>query len=93
MEKEIGKYLATPGKKVSLKDYQTTYNGDQEKEDGKQELEEIKEKLSKLQETLYAANAHSVLISFSGDGCGRKRQRNLSCDVWVKPTGMPGIQF
>lgn len=72
MKKEIEKYLAVPGKKVSLKDYSTSYNGDQEKEDGKEELEEIKEKLSKLQETLYAANAHSVLILFQAmDAAGK----------------------
>lgn len=72
MKKEIEKYLAVPGKKVSLKDYQTTYNGDQEKEEGKQELEEIKEKLSKLQETLYAANTHSVLVLFQAmDAAGK----------------------
>lgn len=72
MKKEIEKYFATPGKKVSLKDYETTYNGDQEKEDGKQELEEIKERLSKLQETLYAANAHSILILFQAmDAAGK----------------------
>lgn len=72
MKKEIEKYLAVPGKKVVLKDYQTGYDGDQEKEDGKQELEEIKEKLSKLQETLYAANAHSILILFQAmDAAGK----------------------
>ncbi|SHE86461.1 polyphosphate kinase 2 family protein [Pedobacter caeni] len=72
MKKEIEKYLATPGKKVSLKDYDTTYNGDQEKEEGKEELEEIKERLSKLQETLYAANAHSILILFQAmDAAGK----------------------
>ncbi|WP_342327952.1 polyphosphate kinase 2 family protein [Pedobacter sp. FW305-3-2-15-E-R2A2] len=72
MKKEIEKYLAVPGKKVSLKDYRTSYNGDQEKEDGKEELEEIKERLSKLQETLYAANAHSVLILFQAmDAAGK----------------------
>ena len=72
MKKEIEKYLAVPGKKVVLKDYQTSYDGDQEKEDGKQELEEIKEKLSKLQETLYAANAHSILILFQAmDAAGK----------------------
>ena len=72
MKKEIEKYRAVPGKKVSLKDYKTSYDGDQEKEDGKEELEEIKEKLSKLQETLYAANAHSILILFQAmDAAGK----------------------
>lgn len=72
MKKEIEKYLAVPGKKVLLKDYETSYNGDQEKEDGKQELEEIKERLSQLQETLYAANAHSILILFQAmDAAGK----------------------
>lgn len=72
MKKEIEKYLAVPGKKVLLKDHQTSYNGDQEKEDGKEEMDEVKERLSKLQETLYAANSHAILILFQAmDAAGK----------------------
>lgn len=72
MKKEIEKYLAVPGKKVSLKDYETSYDGDQEKETGKLELDDIKEELSNLQETLYASNSHSILILFQAmDAAGK----------------------
>lgn len=72
MKKEIEKYLAVPGEKVSLKKFDTSYHGDQQKEEGELELQKIKEKLSKYQETLYAANQHSVLIIFQAmDAAGK----------------------
>lgn len=72
MKKEIEKSRVTPGKKVSLKDYDTSYSGDLEKEAGKAELDLTKEELSKLQETLYAADSHSILILFQAmDAAGK----------------------
>lgn len=72
MKDEIKQYFATPGKKVSLKDYNTSYEGVMEKEEGKDLLTEIKEQLSDFQETLYAANTHSVLIIFQAmDAAGK----------------------
>jgi PPK2 family polyphosphate:nucleotide phosphotransferase len=72
MKDEIEQYLATPGKKVSLKNYDTRYRGDLEKEEGKERLEEIKLKLSAAQETLYAENTRSVLIIFQAmDAAGK----------------------
>lgn len=72
MEKELKQYLASPGKKISLKDYSTSYDGDKEKDESQQELEEIKELLGKYQETLYASNTHSVLILFQAmDAAGK----------------------
>lgn len=72
MKKEIEKSRVTPGKKVSLKDYDTSYSGDLEKEAGKTELDLTKEELSKLQETLYAADSHSILILFQAmDAAGK----------------------
>lgn len=62
MEKEIKQYLVAPGKKVSLNDYSTSYNGDKDKETAVPELEEIKAQLSDDQETLYASDSRSVLI-------------------------------
>ncbi|WP_316788030.1 polyphosphate kinase 2 family protein [Pedobacter frigoris] len=72
MKDEIKQYFATPGKKVSLKDYNTSYKGELVKDDGKDLLEEIKEQLSNFQETLYAANSHSILIIFQAmDAAGK----------------------
>lgn len=72
MKKEIEKSRVTPGKKFSLKDYNTAYAGDLEKEAGKTELDLTKEELSKLQETLYAADSHSILILFQAmDAAGK----------------------
>lgn len=72
MKKELEKYLVPEGKKFSLKDYETSYNGDQDKDNGKLELEAIKQELSDLQETLYAANSRSVLILFQAmDAAGK----------------------
>lgn len=72
MKKEIEKSRVTPGKKFSLKDYDTAYKGELEKEAGKAELDLTKEELSKLQETLYAADSHSILILFQAmDAAGK----------------------
>lgn len=72
MKDEIAQYFAVPGKKVSLKNYDTRYRGDLEKEEGKERLEEIKLKLSAAQETLYAENTRSVLIIFQAmDAAGK----------------------
>nr|WP_121274252.1 polyphosphate kinase 2 family protein [Pedobacter schmidteae] len=72
MKKEIEQYLVTPGKKVSLDNYTTTYSGLNDKENGIKELEEIKQELSEFQETLYAADSHSILILFQAmDAAGK----------------------
>lgn len=72
MKDEIAQYFAVPGKKVSLKNYDTRYRGNLEKEEGKERLEEIKLKLSAAQETLYAENTRSVLIIFQAmDAAGK----------------------
>ncbi|NQX56592.1 polyphosphate kinase 2 family protein [Pedobacter panaciterrae] len=72
MKDEIEQYLAAPRKKVSLKNYDTRYRGNLEKEEGKERLEEIKLKLNAAQETLYAENTRSVLIIFQAmDAAGK----------------------
>ena len=72
MKNEIEQYLAAPGDKFSLKNYETKYTGKQEKEDGERELEEIKNRLSVFQETLYAADSYALLIIFQAmDAAGK----------------------
>jgi PPK2 family polyphosphate:nucleotide phosphotransferase len=72
MSVDIKKYRAAAGKKIKLKNYSTDDTGDLDKESGKAELEAVKVKLSTYQETLYAENAHSVLIIFQAmDAAGK----------------------
>src|SRR5690349_13707693 len=72
MKKEIAQFLVSPGRKVSLDDYATSYSGPNDKENGKDQLAEIKEKLNGFQETLYAADSRSVLIIFQAmDAAGK----------------------
>jgi len=72
MKKDIEKYLAEPGTKISLKNYSTSYSGKLDKEDGLMELQEAKDKLDDFQETLYAANSHSLLVIFQAmDAAGK----------------------
>lgn len=72
MKKEIEQFLVSPGKKVSLDDYATSYSGENDKENGRDQLVEIKEKLKGFQETLYAADSRSILIIFQAmDAAGK----------------------
>eukprot|EP01133_Synstelium_polycarpum_P019599 gene19599-23476_t len=72
MKKDIEKYLAAPGTKISLKNFDTNYHGALDKEAGKLELEAVKQQLDDFQETLYAADSNSVLIIFQAmDAAGK----------------------
>ena len=72
MKEEILTYLAKPGKKVQLKNYDTSYKGTLDKEIGKKELEAVKLLLNASQQKLYAANTHSVLVIFQAmDAAGK----------------------
>lgn len=72
MKKETEQFLVSPGKKISLDDYATSYSGPNDKENGGEQLAEIKKKLNGFQETLYAADSRSVLILFQAmDAAGK----------------------
>jgi PPK2 family polyphosphate:nucleotide phosphotransferase len=62
MKDDTLQYKVVPGKKVNLKKYTTTYEGDLDKAAGKKKLEEIKLELNKSQQKLYASNTHSLLV-------------------------------
>ncbi|MES2829436.1 MAG: polyphosphate kinase 2 family protein [Bacteroidota bacterium] len=55
-------YLAKSGKKINLKNYETTYKGNLEKEAGLLQLSALKKKLNIAQEKLYASGNHAVLV-------------------------------
>lgn len=73
------KYSVKPGTEISLKDFDTSYDGqikikgdEIDKDEGQKLLEEGKEKLSELQDKLYAHNQYSVLIVFQAmDAAGK----------------------
>ncbi len=72
MKAEQNEYLAVPGKKISLKDFNTSYDGNLEKEAGRQELKELKKRISLFQETMYASDTHSLLVIFQAmDAAGK----------------------
>jgi len=72
MKKDLTQYIAQPGRKVSLKNFTTTYPAEGEKEQGEIQLEEVKKRLSLLQETMYASRSHTVLVVFQAmDAAGK----------------------
>jgi PPK2 family polyphosphate:nucleotide phosphotransferase len=72
MSKDTERFLASPGKKIKLKDFPTNYTGSLLKEEGKTNLAAIKTKMSLHQETLYAQKTHSLLIIFQAmDAAGK----------------------
>jgi len=66
-------YLATPGKKIKLKDFSTDDTGDfKDKKDAAKPTEKQIEELRKLQEVLYADASHAILVVLQAmDGGGK----------------------
>jgi len=57
------KYIVKEGKKVSLKDYSTTYNGSKfTKEQGERLLQNSMDQLASLQDKLFASGKYSLLV-------------------------------
>ncbi|HRJ31866.1 MAG TPA: polyphosphate kinase 2 family protein [Cyclobacteriaceae bacterium] len=69
----IKKLYAKPGKKISLKDYDTKYTGKQlNRKDAEQLLDTGRKHLAEIQDKLYAHNQYSVLIIFQAmDAAGK----------------------
>ena len=70
---KLRKMKVKPGKKVSLKDYQTDYEGKSlNKQIAEELLEEGRKHLSMVQDKLYAQNRYGVLIIFQAmDAAGK----------------------
>jgi len=70
---KISKYKVNPDTNVSLKDFETDYDGKNLNKDLAAEyLEETKEKMAIIQDELYAYNKYSVLIVFQAmDAAGK----------------------
>lgn len=58
----LKKILVNKGSNISLKDYDTSYSGEYDKETGKEILRKNVEKLAELQEVLYADGKNALLI-------------------------------
>jgi PPK2 family polyphosphate:nucleotide phosphotransferase len=72
MHVKTEKYRVQPGKKLSLKTFDTRDDGGWEKADAQRELEQLSERMDELQELLYAEGKHSLLIVLQAmDGAGK----------------------
>ncbi len=72
MEIMVKKFKISSGDKFELKDHDTNYSGDYNKEDAEVILEDLKTKISTLQTALYAENKQALLIIFQAmDAAGK----------------------
>ena len=71
--KRLGdKFKITNGKKFSLKDFDTGYAGDYQKEDSERELEELISQTAEVETELYASNRYALLLIFQAmDAAGK----------------------
>ncbi|MBN2893422.1 MAG: polyphosphate kinase 2 family protein [Bacteroidales bacterium] len=69
---DIKKLLATPGQKISLKNFDTAYVGEYDKEQSKDLLKKNKKELAELQEVFWADDRYSLLIVLqASDAAGK----------------------
>ncbi|GAB2690097.1 polyphosphate kinase 2 family protein [Mucilaginibacter koreensis] len=72
MKNLIDKFKVTDGKKFLLKDYDTAYTADYQKEDAEEVLNDMIKEIADLQTELYAANKYALLIIFQAmDAAGK----------------------
>ncbi|MDQ3019689.1 MAG: polyphosphate kinase 2 family protein [Bacteroidota bacterium] len=91
---DIEKFLVKPGKKVSLKNYDTEYTGNKlNKQKGEDLLALSREKLSDLQDELYAYNKYSVLIIFQAMDTAGKDGAVKHVMSGLNPTGVRVVSF
>jgi PPK2 family polyphosphate:nucleotide phosphotransferase len=67
------KLIVPPGKKIKLKDYDTSYTDKfKSKEEAREKLRDDIKKMAKLQDVLYADNRHGLLLIFQAlDAAGK----------------------
>ena len=82
MDIDYKNFRARDGKNVDLKDWPTEVKPYYEsKKQLKKMLRARVEKMSDMQSRLYVSNRYAVLLIFSGDGRGGKRQCHQARDV------------
>lgn len=91
---EIEKFLVKEGEKVRLKDFDTSYDGNElNKEIAADMLDEGRKKLSELQDKLYAHNQYSVLIIFQAMDAAGKDSAVKHIMSGLNPTGVKVNSF
>jgi PPK2 family polyphosphate:nucleotide phosphotransferase len=87
-------FIVRPGKKISLKDYHSDYTGKYKSSDqAAVKLQTDISRLAKLQDTLYAQNAHALLIIFQAlDAAGKDSAIKHVMSV-VNPQGTQVLSF
>lgn len=72
MDSLLKKFKVAENSEIELKNYDTAYTGDYEKEQSKDVLNHFKKELFVLQDKFYAAKSHSLLIIFQAmDAAGK----------------------
>lgn len=91
---DVEKFLVKEGKKVKLKDYDTSYEGNEYDKDSAGELlDEGIKRLSELQDKLYAHNQYSVLIIFQAMDAAGKDSAVKHIMSGLNPTGVKVNSF
>ena len=88
------RFLAPPGKKVSLKSYDPGYNGSfRSKEDAEEKLKDDIERLARYQGMLYAQNIYALLIIIQGMDAAGKDSVVKHVMTGVNPQGCQVVGF
>jgi len=91
---KIKNFLVPPGKKVDLKDYDTSFIGEyKNKNDALEELEADIQELMKLQDVLYAQDSYALLIVIQGMDASGKDSAIKHIMSGVNPQGCQVTSF
>ncbi len=90
---DLSDHLVTPGKKVSLDDWDTNAKGGWERDDAEQRTAELNERLEELQELLYAEGKHKVLVVIQATDTGGKDGTIRHVFDGVNPQGVTVASF
>jgi PPK2 family polyphosphate:nucleotide phosphotransferase len=91
---KIKPLVATPGKRIRLKNFDTAYtNGFESHEHAKGKLENNKERLAKYQDLLYAEDTYALLIILQGMDAAGKDSTVKHVMSGVNPEGCQSFNF
>ena len=78
--------MATPGKRIRLKDFDPAFKGDYKSHAHAQsKLKANVQRLAKYQDLLYSSHTYALLLISAGHGCGRQRRHHQARDVGRQP--------
>jgi PPK2 family polyphosphate:nucleotide phosphotransferase len=87
-------FIAPPGKKIRLKDYDPAFTGKyRHKDDAAKKLEEDVQRLSALQDILYAEDRHALLVIFQAMDAAGKDSAIKHVMSGVNPQGCQVFSF